>query len=67
MNEVMQAYKIARKMYNASLHCFTLGTCLTSKLLEAGRSRVRFMMMSLEFLIDIFLPAALWPWCRLSL
>ena len=28
--------------------------------LQAGRSRVRFPMVSLEFFIDIILPAALW-------
>ena len=30
--------------------------------LEAGSSWVRFPMVSLEFFIDIILPAVLWPW-----
>jgi len=29
--------------------------------LQVGKSRVRFPMVSLEFFIDIILPAALWP------
>ena len=29
---------------------------------QFGRSRVRFPMVSLQFFIDIILPAALWPW-----
>ena len=35
--------------------------------LQVGRSRVRFLMVSLEFFIDIIFPAALWPWGWLSL
>jgi hypothetical protein len=34
--------------------------------LQVGRSRVRFLMVSLEFFIDI-ISAALWPWGWLSL
>ena len=30
--------------------------------LQAGKSRVRLPMVSLNFFIDINLPAALWPW-----
>jgi len=35
--------------------------------LQAGRSRVRFPMVSLDFFIDIILPAVVCPWGWLSL
>jgi hypothetical protein len=35
--------------------------------LRAGRSRLPFPMVWLEFFIDMILPVALWPWGRLSL
>jgi len=35
--------------------------------LQAGRSRVRFSMVSLEFFIDIILPATLWPRAHFNL
>jgi len=34
---------------------------------QAGRSRARFPLGSLEFIIALLLPAALWPWGRLTL
>jgi hypothetical protein len=34
--------------------------------LPAGRLRVRFPMVSLDFFMDMILSAALWPCCRLS-
>jgi hypothetical protein len=36
-------------------------------MLQVGRSRVRFLMRSLDFSNDLILPAALWSWGRLRL
>jgi len=62
----LMAFRIAT--LQAALFC--IGTCVGAvgwgTALQAGRSRVRFLMVPLELFIDIILPAALWPWGWLS-
>ena len=48
-------------------HCRERGTVGSGALLRAGRSRVQFLMVSSDLLIDINLTAALCSWGRLSL
>jgi hypothetical protein len=36
-------------------------------MLQAGRSRIQFTIRSLDFSIDLILPATMWLWGRLSL
>jgi hypothetical protein len=47
--------------------CYRGGAVSWGTALQAVRSRVRFPILSLEFFINIFLPATLWPWRWLSL
>jgi hypothetical protein len=63
LNSTRQAY-FSRYKYYSGVRGGAVGW---GTALQVGRSWVRFPMVSLEFFIDIILPAALWPWGRLSL
>jgi hypothetical protein len=41
---------------------FFINNVTYTQILQAWRSQVRFLMVSLEFFVDIILPTALWPW-----
>jgi hypothetical protein len=61
-NVYKSAYKtdFTRHTYNA----YPVGHIYTA--LQAGRSWVRILMVSLEFFTDVILAASLWPYGRLS-
>jgi hypothetical protein len=61
-------YKSLRENFTSSpAYHFGICTYGWGTTLQAGRSQVLFQMRSLDFSIDLFLPAALWPLGRLSL
>jgi hypothetical protein len=77
---VISSLPTAKKITNSTtkiirikfhLTTYTQGACGSAvgwgTMLLAGRLWVQFPMRLLEFSIDVILPAALWPWGRLTL
>jgi hypothetical protein len=63
-NDNLILFIIYNYMFRPGVHGGAVGW---GTALLAGRSRVRFPMVSLEIFIDLILQAALWPWGPLSL
>ena len=63
-NSCGRKYKVLRPLSEGRRA--SCGAVAWDTALQVGRSRVRFPMVSLEFLICINLPAALWPWGRIK-
>jgi hypothetical protein len=63
VHNIKMEHKV-RCFSNKESHGSLVGWCT---MLQAGRSRGRFPMRSLDFSIDLILPVSLWPWSRLSL
>jgi hypothetical protein len=55
-------YFFAHNIFMVCIHPFGWGSAL-----QAWRSQLQFIMVSLVFFIDIILPATLWPWDQVDL
>ena len=68
-----ESQEIPRILWNPKVHYRVSkypprgGAVVWGTALQAGRSRVRFPMVSLEFFIDTIPPATLMPWGWLNL
>jgi hypothetical protein len=59
---VLKKYKAVKyQMEHAVVHL------VEALLYKLGESRVRFLVWSLGYFIDLILAASLWPWVRLGL